>query len=325
MSHTTFYPIPSMESHRIGEVITPVLDVDLIDQVAHKFVASLNLEALKAFNGRLERGLELAKNGAVQSIPDAAHPRRFLVRSSDGTQYYKVDSDARTCECPDSQKGHTCKHRIAAYYIEQTAKLKSQVSQAQPTKASPPVKPTCSVMPPQQPNVKPTCSIPPTRKEFEQAEKRVPVNPTKEQAEKAPTARTEEQILKELGFDSEPKKVQEKATESPVQLGNLYRRYLHGSDLGQNALPVTIQNITKERVCPHPSQPVIEKWCLWVYGLPEGMPNGILFGARGEEDLIAIFGKVSLDALKGKPIIIYPKPLNVAGQSKVSIRFMRVQ
>ena len=88
---------------------------------------------------------------------------------------------------------------------------------------------------------------------------------------------------------------------------------------------MTIQDITKEKVCPHPSQPVIEKWCLWVYGLPEGMPNGILFGSRGEEDLIAIFGKVTLADLQGKLITIYAKPMNVAGQTKLSIRFRSAQ
>ena len=76
---------------------------------------------------------------------------------------------------------------------------------------------------------------------------------------------------------------------------------------------------------PYPSQPAIEKWCLLVDGLPFGMGNGILFGTRGEEDLIAIFGRVDVSSLKGKQVVVYPKPMNVAGQPKVSIRFRGVQ
>ena len=95
----------------------------MIDQVASKFIASLTQEMLKAFNGRLERGLELAKNGSVQPLSNSVRSRRFLVRSSDTTQKYIVDLDTKTCECPDSMKGHTCKHRVAAYYIEQALKL----------------------------------------------------------------------------------------------------------------------------------------------------------------------------------------------------------
>jgi len=111
--------------------------------------------------------------------------------------------------------------------------------------------------------------------------------------------------LKELGFDSEPRKLAE-TSPSGVRLGNLYRRYLHGEDLDQEPLKVTITNLTKETVTPHPSQPSYEKWCLWVSGLPQGMPNGILFGPQGDKDLVAIFGRVDINTLKGKVLVIYP-------------------
>jgi hypothetical protein len=103
----------------------------------------------------------------------------------------------------------------------------------------------------------------------------------------------------------------------------LYRRYLHGSDLNGKPVKVLISDITREEVRPHPSLPLEAKWCLWVSGLPDGMPNGILFGATGEQDLIAIFGQVELQSLKGKPILLVPKAMNVGGQAKIAIRFER--
>jgi hypothetical protein len=131
-----------------------------------------------------------------------------------------------------------------------------------------------------------------------------------------------DQILAELGFAPDlPKPPMPEPVKPAAQLGTLYHRYLHGNDLAGGEFNVTIHDITKEKVIPYPSQPAIEKWCLWVDGLPSGMGNGILFGTRGEEDLMAIFGNVDIYSLRGKKIVIYSKPMNVAGQSKLSIRF----
>lgn len=91
----------------------------LIDQAARQFISSLSPQAIRAFNGRLDRGLELAKRRAVKPLPIPNHPHRYAVRSSDGIHDYIVDLDTRTCDCPDSLKGHTCKHRVAAYYYDQ--------------------------------------------------------------------------------------------------------------------------------------------------------------------------------------------------------------
>ena len=104
-------------------------------------------------------------------------------------------------------------------------------------------------------------------------------------------------------------------------LGMLYRRYLHGEDLPQEPLKVTIQEITREKVMPHPTLPIEEKWCLWVGGLPQGLPNGILFGAKGEHDLLSVFGKVNVSELKGKSLLIHPQLLNIAGKPRYTIRF----
>jgi hypothetical protein len=284
------YALPFLKAHRINEVITtaiPTIRPDVLDQVAQKFIATLKPEAVKNFNGRLERGLELAKSGAVIACTDPAHPRCFQVRSTDGKSSYRVDLDDHSCECPDSQKGFFCKHRIAAYYVEQAGKIKP----VQPVPAAAPVKPVLQ-------------TIAPALK---------------------PVSR-EDQILKELGFDAEPKKLAETAAPQPsIRLGNLYRRYLHGEDLDQKPVKVTITDITKETVTPHPSQPSYEKWCLWVTGLPQAMPCGILFGPQGDKDLVAIFGRVEINSLKGKALVIYPQPMNVAGQSRIAIRFKRAQ
>ena len=116
------YCFLSPKMHQVKEVeITEeiVHQADVLDLVAERFIASLKPEVVNALNGRLERGLTLAKSWSVVHCPERDKPRCYRVRSSDGSSLYKVDLDARSCECPDSQKGNTCKHRIAAYYVEQ--------------------------------------------------------------------------------------------------------------------------------------------------------------------------------------------------------------
>jgi len=327
MSHHDFnskleYSLPIFMAHQINEAVTqtvPSIRSEVLDQVAQNFTASLKPEAVKSFNGRLERGLVLAKNGAVIACPEPEHPRCFRVRSSDGTQFYKVDLDARTCECPDFRNGHCCKHRIAAYFIEQAWKVE-QCSTMRTLPHNPQPRPTCSIAPSQEGKVKPTCTISPTRTEFERAEKSAAVVvPPNENPAVPIVHRTEKEILADMGFDTDASNVKEDG----LKLGSLYKRYLHGSDLNQQVYPVTVRDVTMEKVCPHPSLPVEEKACLWVDGLPEGFATGILFGARGEDDLIAIFGKVNLKELKGKSLLIYSKPITVGGQTKLSIRFRR--
>ena len=199
----------------------------------------------------------------VQSDP--GHPLHFRVRSSDGRSSYLVDLEAKACNCPDSQKGYHCKHRIAAYYFSKARTMLTQQPKPAP------------VTPKQQPR--------------------------------------EAQILRELGFDAAP----------GLRLGSLYRRYLHGEEIGQQPLTVTISAVTRETVQPHPNQPASGKWCLWVNGLPGGLPNGILFGAQGESELLAIFGRVTVDSLKGKALVIYPHAVTVAGQPRIAIRFKKAQ
>ena len=137
------YSLLSPKTHQVKEVeVTEdiVHQSDVLDLVAERFIASLKPEVVNALNGRLERGLELAKSWSVVHCPERDKPRCYRVRSSDGSSLYRVDLDARSCECPDSQKGNTCKHRIAAYYVEQANKMNPL--KPNPVPASP--KPTCT-------------------------------------------------------------------------------------------------------------------------------------------------------------------------------------
>jgi hypothetical protein len=132
-----------------------------------------------------------------------------------------------------------------------------------------------------------------------------------------------DKILKELGYETQPKAAPQQSPQSAPfpHLGSLYTKYLHGEELGTQPKTVTIQKITQEKVTPHPSLPTYQKWCLWVSGLPQGMPTGILFGAKGEKELVSIFGKADLASLIGKPVTIFTQPVNVGGQTKLAIHF----
>jgi len=110
-----------------------------------------------------------------------------------------------------------------------------------------------------------------------------------------------------------------------AKLGFLYRKYLKGADLQGESYQVEIVAIKMVTVRPRPKEPPIKKWCMFVSGLPDEFPNGILFGPKVEEQLLEIFGPVELDALRGKQVVIQPVSLNVAGVHKYAIRFSPVQ
>jgi hypothetical protein len=279
MSHkssTLMYVPQFIRSLFVREVATVTsLDKPLIYEIqraAQIFRSSLTPQMLATFNGRLDRGLELALNGAVHLDPTPSQPHRCRVTSSDGSRSYLVDIDAKICECIDSQKSHHCKHRIAAFY-------------------------------------------------YIQARNALAVQAPKLQA-RSNSSHSNEELLKMLGFDAEPHNLAVTSVIQPaIRLGYLYRRYLHGEELDQKPCKVTITNITRETVTPHPSQSSYEKWCLWVSGLPLGMPCGILFGQQGDKDLVSIFGRVDIQSLKGKSLVIYPQTMIVAGTPRIAIRF----
>jgi hypothetical protein len=88
--------------------------VEAINAAFNKFANSIMPELKERMNGRMERGLEIAKAGWV--IPyDPNTLVQFKVRSSHSARVpYMVDLSARSCTCPDHVKGHFCKHRVAA-------------------------------------------------------------------------------------------------------------------------------------------------------------------------------------------------------------------
>ena len=82
-------------------------------------------ERIKAqLNGRQERALQLALNGHVTH--KAA--RVYSVCSQDGLHHYLVNLERKYCSCPDSRKGQLCKHRLAAYLIEQANQATQETS-----------------------------------------------------------------------------------------------------------------------------------------------------------------------------------------------------
>ena len=79
---------------------------------------TLAQEALKRWPGldpaRINRAVEIAaKPGTIYNAK--CPPGEFDVRASSGRGWYHVNTKARTCTCPDSKKGHVCKHRLACW------------------------------------------------------------------------------------------------------------------------------------------------------------------------------------------------------------------
>ena len=93
-----------------------------LEKIARDFVATLSPQTKQKMNGRLERGLDLAINGYVKPLTNSNFPRTFRVLSSTRNCYYFVNLAEKICNCPDSLKGNTCKHRVAAFYVEQALK-----------------------------------------------------------------------------------------------------------------------------------------------------------------------------------------------------------
>ena len=105
--------------------ITPTILPATINQTARKVFESFSDRFKRKLNGRQERALKLALGGHVIHLSD----RIFSVRSEIGNHAYLVNLDQSSCTCPDSRKGYVCKHRIAAYLIEQANKANNSMSQ----------------------------------------------------------------------------------------------------------------------------------------------------------------------------------------------------
>ena len=65
---------------------------------------------------RIDRAVALVAN-----VVKTAHPDVYVVEGSFGHKYVvRVHRDAKIseCTCPDHQKGHHCKHRLAVALVE---------------------------------------------------------------------------------------------------------------------------------------------------------------------------------------------------------------
>ena len=242
---------------------------------------------------RIERGVNMALEGKVFLEPTNTSPHRCKVISSDGLRSYLVDLDSKYCSCPDSQKGNHCKHRLASYFVLQALanleKSKQAHEKTQPVKTIPtsPSKP-------------------------------FPIVERKDLIETISKAAAQNKVAEPVATTVAPPTPPQPA----IRLGSLFRKYLHGEDLIR-PVQVSIEKLTQETVVPHPAKPPIQKWCLWVEGLPQGLPNGILFGPQGDRELTSIFGRVDIESLKGKKLEIYPQTISVGGQPRLEIRFRR--
>ena len=98
----------------------------VVEQTALVVFARFSDRIKARLNGRQDRALQLALNGHVTHKAG----RVYSVRSQDGKHRYLVNLDRKFCNCPDSRKGHLCKHRLAAYLIEQTNQATDESSQS---------------------------------------------------------------------------------------------------------------------------------------------------------------------------------------------------
>ena len=121
-------------------VAPPILPI-VIEQTARNLFESFSEKLKESLNGRQDRALKLAIEGHVSHKAG----RIYSVRSEDGKHAYLVDLEARACTCPDSRNGHVCKHRLAAYLIEQASQSHQAISPSPsdepPTSAAPDPKP----------------------------------------------------------------------------------------------------------------------------------------------------------------------------------------
>ena len=92
----------------------------VLEMAAQAVLAALPAHIQYNLNGRLERGLALAAEGAVMPYTDRSQPwhkNLFQVRSANPFKppfSYLVDLETLSCECPDHERGYHCKHLIAA-------------------------------------------------------------------------------------------------------------------------------------------------------------------------------------------------------------------
>jgi len=115
-------------------IAAPILLPVIIEQTARSVFAGFSEKMRARLNGRQERALQLALDGHVSH----RYGRTFSVRSEDGKHAYLVNLEKGYCTCPDFDKGNVCKHRIAAYLVEQAAKASREIAGSPPVSADGP-------------------------------------------------------------------------------------------------------------------------------------------------------------------------------------------
>ena len=103
-------------------ITTPSILPAVIEHTAVQVFSSFTEHLKGQLNGRQDRALKLALEGHVTHKSG----RVYSVRSETGDHAYLVDLSRSYCNCPDSQKGYVCKHRLAAYLVEQSLKVNGQ-------------------------------------------------------------------------------------------------------------------------------------------------------------------------------------------------------
>jgi uncharacterized Zn finger protein len=110
--------------HFISEAVASYLLPATIEQTASAVFQGFSERLKASLNGRQERALKLALGGNVTH----KSARIFSVQSEEGNHAYLVDLTRGYCTCPDSQNGAICKHRIAAYLVEQSMQATAHTS-----------------------------------------------------------------------------------------------------------------------------------------------------------------------------------------------------
>lgn len=93
-------------------------------------------------------------------------------------------------------------------------------------------------------------------------------------------------------------------------------RYVSGEDLNGKAWPVTIRNVTTEKMHPNPQAPEVEKFVLYTV---EGR-KGIVLGKVLAEQIQAATGQDDTEQWPGCKITIFAERVNVAGRELLAIR-----
>jgi len=127
-----FFNMKDQSTTAIREVASMPISVNplpaVLEQTALVVFGRFSDKLKARLNGRQEKALDLAINGHVTHKAG----RVYSVRSQDGNHHYLVNLESKFCNCPDSRKGNLCKHRMAAYLIEQANQATTETSQSNP-------------------------------------------------------------------------------------------------------------------------------------------------------------------------------------------------